>query len=177
MGRDIKNGRTIVGFHFLIRPKQQTAMDVSGDIPESLKQLITNGVTKDKAEALFNKYGEAYISEKLEYVSAQFKQGKVKQLAAYTLKAIEENYQSSTPAKITKPIDPPEDKSYLDERKKTDAYLQSLSEEQRVELWGQFLQDRSDSYALKSVPANQYQQSPQVQTEFKVYVRQQGLVK
>lgn len=177
MGKDIKNGRTIVGFHFLIRPKQQTAMDVSGDIPEPLKRLITNGVTKEKAEALFKEHGETYINEKLNYVSAQFKQGKVRQLAAYTLKAVEENYQGNAPAKILKPADPPEDKSYLDERKKTDVYLQSLSKEQRIDLWNQFLRDRSDSYALRSVPENQYQQSPQVQNEFKVYVRQQGLVK
>lgn len=102
-----KEGRKISYLKFKIAKKIIEIEKLDGDDERAsryIEILITDfGVSRKKACSLLKKQELDYIEEKINYVKNQscYKEGKIKNLAGYIVKAIEEDYKiSSSSSKI-----------------------------------------------------------------------------
>ena len=115
--RSVKKGRAVAGIVFLIErtavqvqiPLDGLAVleeEVAGALLPSdslLKKLIDKGIAKRRAQALIDTYEEARVRENIAYVEKEHEAGKVKNLSAYLIRAIEEDYRpQKTPEELRK---------------------------------------------------------------------------
>ena len=106
----VKSGRSVSDIVFQITTKHiaEAALPDEDELPEApdtglLKQelVTTFGLTSTQADAALIKYAASYISEVLKHVEQAQRKGKVRNLPAYTWKALQEDYRSGgefTPA-------------------------------------------------------------------------------
>ena len=95
-----KQGRAVVAIRFLIT-KQVGQAAVDQVIHDSVARTVIDRLKEDYGfaikplENLFNKYDEAYLSEKMAMIesSSSYQNGKIEHLVKYLEKALEENYQ------------------------------------------------------------------------------------
>ena len=108
-----KKGRKVTGLKFCIKKNENNAIDIKVleknfgqeqaplplpefeiDNQELFQVLIADfGIYKNKAIEILKAYDEFYIQEVLTAVQDQIKTGKVKNIPAFTVKAIEEDYR------------------------------------------------------------------------------------
>ena len=108
-----KTGRRVTGIKFCIKKNENNAIDIKAleknfgqeqaplPLPEfeienqELFQVLIGdfGIYKNKAIDILKAYDEFYIQEVLTAVQDQIKTGKVKNIPAFTVKAIEEDYR------------------------------------------------------------------------------------
>jgi len=105
--RSIKGGRAVVGIRFGIeRSALQLQLDFESvevldgsadsiNLPNCsslLKELIDKGVSRSKAEGLISLYDETRIRTNIAHAEDEFIKGKVKNLPAFLVRAIENDY-------------------------------------------------------------------------------------
>ncbi|MCE5251369.1 replication initiation protein, partial [bacterium] len=93
-----KTGRKVVGIVFRIYPNRQQQPDelpdsltTRTDIRQRLREYFC--LSESQASDIIERYDEDRILANLAYVEVKQKQGAVKNIGAYTLKAIEEDYR------------------------------------------------------------------------------------
>jgi hypothetical protein len=105
--RSVKKGRAVAAILFTIErtavqvpiPLEDLTVRAEDDIPPILPSnsvlalLIERGVGKRKAAHLVERYDEECIRENLAYAENEYAVGKVKNLSAYLIRAIEEDYR------------------------------------------------------------------------------------
>ena len=103
----VKSGRAVTAIRFAVSRSTfqfRMALDalpasVPNDTPPDpppgslLGALLDKGVARHKAENLIKAYDEARIRENLAYATSEHATGKVKNLSAYVVRAIEEDYR------------------------------------------------------------------------------------
>jgi len=113
--RGVKKGRAVVGilfavertaFQFQMPLDDPRVLEAGGDDAILPKDALTlalfeKGVAKRKAKELVETYDEERIRENIAYIEKEFKAGKVKNLSAYLIRAIEEDYRpKKTPEEL-----------------------------------------------------------------------------
>jgi hypothetical protein len=66
--------------------------------PTAMQRLLTFGLTRRQAEEVIAKRGAPYVVEVLDVVETAFQQGKVDNLAAFTVAALKQDYRRKTPS-------------------------------------------------------------------------------
>lgn len=103
--RGVKKGRAVVGIVFAIDraagpfPPAPELLRLPGPDEAShppspwVVALVDQGVTRSKAEALVATYDEARIRDNLAHAQQEYRAGRVKNLSAFLIRAIEEDYR------------------------------------------------------------------------------------
>ena len=105
--RGVKSGRSVVGilfavertaFQFKMPLDDLQALEETEQTPllpedSCVRTLVEHGVTTSKAKELVATYDEARIRENLAYAESEYTTGKVKNLPAFLVRAIEEDYR------------------------------------------------------------------------------------
>ena len=103
--RGVKKGRAVVAIAFLVERSavqiemplvdaNQALADQETEPHEPLvRELIDKGITRRKAKELVETYDTERIEGNLRYAEREYTAGKVKNLSAYLIRAIEEDYQ------------------------------------------------------------------------------------
>lgn len=105
---EVKKGRKVIKLVFHIEEKNGADKSLELDGPakladmerinpetKAISMMVNSGVTKKVAEELAEKYGEEKVLEALEYALSQQKEGKVKNLAGFLVKAVKDGYRDS----------------------------------------------------------------------------------
>ena len=91
-----KQGRAVHRIRFNISPKIKQEEKIEEQNDDLISKLQNSfHLLKDERESLMEKYGEEYITEKINIIesSPNFKDGKIKNLAGYLKTALEKNFQ------------------------------------------------------------------------------------
>lgn len=93
-----KRGRAVESIQFLITKREQTTTtNLNSGADENTVGLLEKeyGFSAKQAENTLKKYEESYVLEKMAIIesSSSYQNGKIKNLAKYLEKALEENYQ------------------------------------------------------------------------------------
>jgi hypothetical protein len=137
--RSVKKGRAVDAILFTVErtavqvtmPLEDLAVqnerDVEAILPNNglVALLIERGVGKRKAVHLVDRYDEGRIRENIEYAEKEYHAGKVKNLSAYLIRAIEEDYR---PKKTTEELRQEEEAA---KERARQAEREALEEEQR----------------------------------------------
>ena len=100
----IKSGRSVSDVVFTIAAKKGAHAALSGEEPlpavpdtQLLKQQLVRdfNLTSGQADVVISRYAPTYVADVLKLVEREQKRGKVRNLAAYTWKAITEDYRPS----------------------------------------------------------------------------------
>lgn len=107
--RGVKQGRAVVDLLFTVKrtaiqiPMPPDAMMIGGETEDThqtprlqdvlVLALVGKGVAESKARVLVETYDEARIRENLTHVEREHESGKVKNISAYLIRAIEEDYR------------------------------------------------------------------------------------
>jgi len=111
--KEKKQGRKVVGICFFIRENRQqndktVDMVLSDDVAMSedaalasldvgvYQRLLKNGLSAGQAKVYMAQHGAARIAQNLDYVDAQARRIKIDNMAAYTAKAIKNDWQIQT---------------------------------------------------------------------------------
>lgn len=169
-----RRGRQVQQIRFLLkeRPRRQRMgnllekVESSNELPAMANQLITEfKLTPAQANQLLEQYSNDYLEEKIELIkaTASYQKKQIKNLAAYFLSAVKENYQQSNQQVIHQQQHQQQVELILAEeegrqeqqqlyRQKAQALLAGLSEPQRQQLLTQFKQyliENNNQLALK----------------------------
>ncbi len=113
-----------------------------------LKELIDHfSFTQEKAKLLFSEFEPDYIKQKIEFVktSENFKQGKIRDLAAYLVSALKLNYKSSNSSRQLS------QQALLEKKqKKQEQDLQAKLEEKKREAHQKYISEQID-LALETI--------------------------
>ncbi len=156
----IKKGRRVAALRFTVEKtafqiqmgfEELKVLEIEERSPEDtlkeelLIRLIDKGVSSRKAESLIRAYDAERIAANIELVETEQRSGKLKNAAAYLVKAIEEDYR---------PKKTPEEKRAERKREarrraeKAEQYRKALEEE-----WGEY-RDKRLSRAYNGMPEN-----------------------
>lgn len=141
----------VEGIYFFIQEKDVVEMASSGGdavaITEFLNtvkdsnlyvDLISLGVSEEKAKVLLLKYDEGQIKENIKYCKLQIEKGKVENPTGYLIRAIENNwkaqpglFEKATKKAVPDPVKPDRRQEYQEYfQSKYDAFAANLSEEE-----------------------------------------------
>jgi hypothetical protein len=90
----IKDSRRIIGWRFKVRAKPQEMLPLAPSVTPLVERLITDGFSTEESKILARDYDAAYLLEKIEWVEAEFEEGKVDNMSAFLRKAIHEDWHS-----------------------------------------------------------------------------------
>lgn len=138
-----KEGRRTVGVRFKLKErarktrlgggKKNTKPRIPGPQDELRRQLYMQfGLTEEQVEQLLTSYDSDYIKEKIEVIEASqpYQQGKIKNLAAYMLTAVKNNFQAAKdkPGKIIELNDARQEMQIAELRQKVESIRTAYSQ-------------------------------------------------
>lgn len=109
----VKTGRSVSDVIFYITTKKgaETARAGEDELPDApdtaglKRQLVGDfGLTSGQADIVIGRYAPTYIAEVLRHVEEAERQGKVRNLAAYTYKAVTEDYRGGHAVTVSQQV-------------------------------------------------------------------------
>jgi plasmid replication initiation protein len=166
LGDDVKSGRKIIAFRFLIEKSHTDGLlveSVAEANPAStlIDELVVLGVSEKIAKVLTRDYSVERIRLAMSYTKAQQKFGKIKNLGGFIVDAIKNEYQDnqapdrtdkSSNNKLTRNYNHPDGElksnKTTSRRNDVEDFLGSLTEEQVIELKKNFVEDNKNNPML-----------------------------
>jgi len=191
IGKDIKQGRRVVGFRFFFSHNAKAGFAIAEEVPPVVKRMLLFGIHKDAAEELFKKHDESYINQQLNYVEEEFKKGRVKDIAGFAVSAIHNQYLADQPKVIQeeitrKKINRKTDKNLQEQDelqhlrsvfnlRRVKRFLDQLSQEELTDLKDQYLGSTQGNPVITNIIKKHGFESPIVKGHFYEFVKSNKL--
>jgi plasmid replication initiation protein len=199
-----KQWRNVVALEFLIQSKKKDLpplissqcqeLPQSQEISETKAQkttppsllaarLMENGIARKTAEELAQGYDEKHIRTMISYAESQHREGKIKNLAAFLVKAIKNEYRDTQAEEQDKKEKLKQEQASLEQQEQErqrkqkeqrklaiDNFLSSLDKDGLFTLQAEFLEDGKDNGSMLASYRRNGMESPMVNGCFRDYI-------